>query len=102
MIANANTSFGQNLYVVGNQTVIGNWTPASGYALAIQGSGANAPWAGTVTLPASTSVEYKYVKWNGNSAVWESNQATTSGNRVVTTPATCATPVARNDGNFKY
>ena len=101
-IANANTSLGQNLYVVGNQTAIGNWTPASGYALVIQGSGANAPWNGTVTLPASTSVEYKYVKWNGSSAVWESNQATTSGNRVITTPATCSTPVARNDGNFKY
>ena len=39
-IANANTSYGQNLYVVGNQSALGNWTPASGFALAIQGSGA--------------------------------------------------------------
>jgi alpha-amylase len=100
-IANANTTVGQNLYVVGNQTTIGNWTPASGYALAIQGSGANVPWTGTATLPVSTAVQYKYVKWNGSTAVWESNQATTSGNRELTTPATCPTPVVRNDGNFK-
>lgn len=101
-IANANTTMGQNLYVVGNQTALGNWTPASGYALVIQGSGANVPWTGTATLPTSTAVQYKYVKWNGSTAVWESNQATASGNREMTTPATCPSPVARNDGNFKF
>jgi chitodextrinase len=100
-ISNANTSLGQNLYVVGNQTNIGNWTPASGYALAIQGSGANVPWTGTVTLPVSTAVQYKYVKWNGSTAVWESNQTTASGNREFTTPATCPSPVSRNDGSFR-
>jgi len=100
-IANANTTMGQNLYVVGNQTAIGNWTPASGFALVIQGSGANVPWSGTATLPVSTAVQYKYVKWNGSTAVWESNQTTTSGNRQLTTPASCASPVAKNDGNFK-
>ncbi len=100
-IANANTVVGQNLYVVGNQAAIGNWTPASGFALTIQGSGANVPWTGTVTLPVSSAIQYKYVKWNGSTAVWESNQATTSGNREMTTPASCASPVAKNDGNFK-
>ena len=100
-IANANTSTGQNLYVVGNQTAIGNWTPASGFALVIQGSGANVPWSGTVTLPVSTAVQYKYVKWNGSTAVWESNQTTPSGNREMTTPASCVSALAKNDGNFK-
>ena len=101
-IANANTTVGQNLYVVGNQTVIGNWTPASGYALVIQGSGANVPWTGTVTLPVSTTVQYKYVKWNGSAAVWESNQSTPSGNREMTTPASCPNPVVRSDGSFRF
>jgi len=101
-IANANTVLGQNLYVVGNQTAIGNWTPASGYALAIQGSGANVPWTGTVTLPASTAIQYKYVKWNGSTAVWESNPSTASGNRELTTPATCPSPIAQNDGSFRF
>jgi alpha-amylase len=99
-VANANTTFGQNLYVVGNQTALGNWTPASGFALTIQGSGANVPWTGTISLPASTAMQYKYVKWNGSTAVWESNQSTSSGNREFTSCAAGAT-VSRNDGNFK-
>ncbi len=99
-IANANTTYGQNLYVVGNQTALGNWTPASGFALAIQGSGANVPWTGTVALPASTAMQYKYAKWNGSTAVWESNQSTSSGNREFTSCAAGAS-VARSDGSFK-
>jgi len=99
-ISNANTVMGQNLYVVGNQMALGNWTPASGYALAIQGSGANVPWTGTVALPASTAVQYKYVKWNGSTATWESNQSTSSGNREFTSCAAGAS-VARSDGSFR-
>ena len=99
-ISNANTVAGQNLYVVGNQAAIGNWTPASGHALTIQGSGADVPWTGTVALPASTATQYKYVKWNGSTAVWESNQTTTSGNREFTSCA-AGSAVARSDGSFK-
>jgi alpha-amylase len=99
-IANANTVVGQDLYVVGSTTKLGNWTPASGFKLTIQGSGANVPWSGTVALPASTATQYKYVKWNGSTAVWESNQATSSGNREFTTCASGAQ--SRSDGNFKF
>ena len=99
--ANANTVAGQTLRVVGNQSAIGNWAPASSFGLAIQGSGANVPWSGTVTLPPSTVVQYKYVKWNGATATWESNQTTVSGNREMTTPASCSTVIDRNDGSFK-
>jgi chitodextrinase len=99
--ANANTVVGQNLYVVGNVTALGSWAPASGFALTIQGSGANVPWTGTVTLPPNTALQYKYVKWNGSTATWESNQATASGNREFSTPATCSSTITRNDGNFK-
>jgi len=100
-IANANTVMGQNLYVVGNDSRLGNWAPASGFALAIQGSGANVPWSGTVTLPAASAIQYKYVKWNGSTAAWEGSQATASGNREFSTPASCSSPLPRNDGNFK-
>jgi len=99
-IANANTTFGQSLVVVGNQAALGNWTPASGFALAIQGSGANVPWTGTISLPAGTAMQYKYVKWNGSTAVWESNQSTSSGNREFTSCA-AGSSVSRSDGNFK-
>lgn len=98
-IANANTTLGQNLRVVGNVTGLGAWAPGSGFALTIQGSGANVPWTGTVALPAGAAIQYKYVKWNGSAAVWESNQATGSGNREFTSCASGAQ--ARNDGNFK-
>ena len=99
-IANANTVVGQNLRVVGNVSALGNWAPGSGFALTIQGSGANVPWSGSIALPANTAVQYKYVKWNGSTATWESNQATASGNREFTT---CASGTqARSDGNFKF
>lgn len=98
-IANANTTMGQNLRVVGNVGGLGAWAPGSGFALTIQGSGANVPWTGTVSLPAGTAVQYKYVKWNGSSAVWESNQATGSGNREFTSCASGSQ--SRSDGNFK-
>lgn len=99
-IANANTTFGQNLRVVGNVSGLGAWAPGSGFALTIQGSGANVPWTGSIALPAGTAIQYKYVKWNGSSAVWESNQATGSGNREFTSCASGSQ--ARNDGNFKF
>ncbi|MDY7231756.1 carbohydrate-binding module family 20 domain-containing protein [Hyalangium rubrum] len=100
-ISNANTTWGQDLYVVGNQTALGNWTPASGFKLTIQGTGANATWSGTAQLPPATATQYKYVKWNGSTAAWESNQATSSGNREFTTPA-CGGTATRADGSFKF
>jgi alpha-amylase len=100
-IANANTSWGQDLYVVGNLAALGSWTPAQGFKLTIQGSGANATWSGTAQLPPSTAVQYKYVKWNGTQAVWESNQTTASGNREFTTAA-CGGSSTRGDGSFKF
>ncbi len=99
--ANANTVTGQTLRVVGNQFALGAWAPAAGVDLTIQASGANVPWSGTVTLPPNTAIQYKYVKWNGSTATWESNQATLSGNREMTTAASCSTVTERNDGNFK-
>jgi alpha-amylase len=100
-IANASTSLGQDLYVVGTQAALGTWAPAQGFKLTIQGSGANVPWSGAVQLPASTAVQYKYVKYNGQTAVWESNQSTSSGNREFTTAA-CGGSNSRNDGNFRF
>jgi alpha-amylase len=99
-IANANTSYGQNLYVAGNQTALGNWTASSAFPLAIQGSGANATWSGTVTLPASTAIQYKYILYNPSTGAvtWEANQSTSSGNRQATTCASGS--VSYNDGNF--
>ncbi|MCX9157982.1 alpha-amylase family glycosyl hydrolase [Niveibacterium sp. 24ML] len=103
-IANANTTFGQNLYVVGNQTPLGSWSPASSKALTIQGTGANATWTGTVDLPAGAATQYKYVKYNPSTGatVWEGNQSTASGNREFTTTTTSPCTATRADGSFKF
>ncbi|WP_263119909.1 carbohydrate-binding module family 20 domain-containing protein [Cellulomonas sp. RIT-PI-Y] len=76
---NASTVWGQNVYAVGNIPALGNWTPSAGFAL----SSASYPvWTGTLSLPAGTSFEYKYVKLDGSgTVVWESgaNRTATVG-----------------------
>ncbi|WP_269530769.1 glucan 1,4-alpha-maltotetraohydrolase domain-containing protein [Chitinimonas sp. BJYL2] len=103
-IANANTSFGENLYVVGNDAAIGGWVTGSAYPLTIQGTGANATWSGTTKLPCSTAIQYKYIKRNPptGAVIWESNQATASGNREFTSGASNGSSQTRNDGSFKF
>ncbi|MER7269859.1 carbohydrate-binding module family 20 domain-containing protein [Micromonospora sp. WMMD712] len=78
--ATVTTSYGQNVYVVGNVAALGGWNPANAVAL----SPADYPvWRATVDLPPNTAVEYKYVKKNPDGTVtWESG-----GNRTFTTPA---------------
>ncbi|KQY25509.1 glycosidase [Cellulomonas sp. Root485] len=77
---NATTSWGQNIYVVGDRAELGSWNPAGAIAL----SSATYPvWRANVTLPAGTVVQYKYVRKESNGAVtWESGS-----NRTATVPA---------------
>jgi alpha-amylase len=77
--ATVTTTFGQNVFIVGNTAALGNWNPASAVPL----SSASYPvWTGTVSLPAATSVQYKYIKKNGDQVVWESDP-----NRTRSTPS---------------
>jgi alpha-amylase len=82
---NATTSFGQNVFVVGSIPALGNWAPGSAVAL----SSANYPvWSGTVTLPAGTAFQYKYLKKNTDGSVtWESdpNRSYTTGTGATAT-----------------
>jgi alpha-amylase len=78
--ATATTVWGENVYVLGNRAELSNWNTGGGLAL----SSAGYPvWRGSVTLPAGATIEYKYVKKNGSTAVWESG-----ANRTATCPAT--------------
>jgi glucoamylase len=55
----ANTNPGENIYLVGNHPLLSNWEASSGIKL----SAANFPtWSVTLSLPASTNFEYKFVK----------------------------------------
>lgn len=88
---NANTTFGENIYLVGNSPLLSNWVPTSGIRLAPSGYPV---WNVTVSLPAGTPFEYKYVKRdrNGNT-IWESGNK-----RSFATPA--SGELTRND-NFQ-
>lgn len=89
----ADTVPGQSIYVVGNQPALGNWSPAAAVPLTwISGTGTRGNWRGTVNLPASTAVEYKYIKRDGaGNVTWE-----TGANRTLTTGAG-GTAISTND-----
>jgi alpha-amylase len=73
----ATTVWGENIFVLGNTAALGNWNPAAAVAL----SSAGYPvWRGTVNLPGSAEIQYKYIRKNGGQVTWESDP-----NRVRTT-----------------
>ncbi|MGW1085085.1 carbohydrate-binding module family 20 domain-containing protein [Streptomyces sp. NPDC002596] len=78
---NATTQLGQNIYVVGNQSALGNWNTDSALKL----DPATYPvWKLEVSMPAGTSFEYKYIRKDASGAVtWESG-----ANRTATVPST--------------
>ncbi|WP_432824215.1 carbohydrate-binding module family 20 domain-containing protein [Dactylosporangium sp. CA-092794] len=86
--ATVTTYWGQNVFVVGSIPALGNWDPGSAAAL----SSANYPvWSATVTLPANTYVEYKFIKKNPDGSVtWESgaNRTLNTGTSPQTVNAT--------------
>ncbi|WP_019560348.1 MULTISPECIES: carbohydrate-binding module family 20 domain-containing protein [Caldimonas] len=82
--ASADTFWGQNLFVVGNHSALGNWSPAAARPMTwISGSGTRGNWRAVLNLPANTTYQYKFIKKDGaGNVVWEGG-----GNRVVTTPS---------------
>jgi alpha-amylase len=82
--ANATTTWGQNVFVVGSVAALGNWDPAAAVPL----SSAGYPvWRGTVDLPANAAVQYKYIKKNGSEVIWESDP---NRSRTTASSAPCA------------
>ncbi|CEL62905.1 alpha-amylase [Rhizoctonia solani AG-1 IB] len=83
---NAETTFGDNIFLVGSLSQLGTWAPASSIAM----SSASYPtWTVSVSIPAGTAFSYKYIrKTASGSVVWESDPnrsatAPSSGNRIV-------------------
>ncbi|KAI0071345.1 glycoside hydrolase [Panus rudis PR-1116 ss-1] len=76
----ATTTFGENIFLVGSISQLGSWNPSAAIAL----SSAEYPvWKVSVSLPASTTFEFKFIrKETDGSIVWESDP-----NRSATTPA---------------
>jgi alpha-amylase len=76
---NATTTFGQNVFVVGDNPLLGAWNTNLATALS---SGGYPVWSGTVWLPKNTAIQYKYVKKNPDGTVtWEgsSNRTANTG-----------------------
>lgn len=101
-VANANTVVGQNVYVNGNRAELGSWSATAANLLNIEGSGANVPWSRTIYLPPATAIQFKFMKHGAVADVWESNQATSSGNREAVTQACGAATLVLDVGNFKF
>ncbi|KAG5645422.1 hypothetical protein DXG03_006246 [Asterophora parasitica] len=75
----ATTIWGENIYITGSVDGLANWSPNNALLL----SADSYPiWKITVTLPASTSIQYKYIRKFNGAVTWESDP-----NRQFTTPA---------------
>ncbi|GAA4833839.1 CBM20 domain-containing protein [Kitasatospora terrestris] len=79
---NAATTYGQNVYVVGDIAELGGWNPAKAVALGTD-TGSYPTWTGSIPLPPNTAVQYKYLKKNPDGTlVWEGGP-----NRGMVTPS---------------
>ncbi|MFP4346611.1 MAG: alpha-amylase family glycosyl hydrolase [Anaerolineales bacterium] len=72
------TSYGQDMYVVGNVSELGNWSPSSAAPLSWVDSDT---WSGSVSFSSSCGqgIEYKYIVIENGNVTWEpgSNNTTT-------------------------
>ncbi|KAI0755207.1 glucoamylase [Daedaleopsis nitida] len=83
----ATTIFGENIYLTGSVDALEDWSPDNALLL----SSANYPtWSITVTVPANTNIEYKYIRKNNGQVTWESDP-----NNSFTSPASGS--ATRND-----
>ncbi|KAM0789526.1 hypothetical protein ACM66B_000341 [Microbotryomycetes sp. NB124-2] len=89
----ASTEYGQGVYLVGSLSQLGSWSPSNSVKMTRSdtSSSKTGVWSVTVTLPASTSFQFKFVKLNNSDkslVAWESDpnrSATTvsSGSQTV-------------------
>ncbi|WP_432117653.1 carbohydrate-binding module family 20 domain-containing protein [Streptomyces sp. bgisy032] len=83
----ATTAWGENIYVTGDKSALGDWNPADALKL---GPAAYPVWKLDVALPAGTSFAYKFLRKDASGKVtWESG-----ANRTATVPADGRTPLS--------
>lgn len=88
------TNYGQTIKIVGNNDLIGNWNPDKAVTLdANDYTSDNPTWKVSITFPAGTAIEYKYINVNSDgSFTWERDP-----NHSFTVPKTCDTSVTKSD-----
>ncbi|KAJ5381374.1 Glucoamylase [Penicillium cataractarum] len=94
----ATTTYGENVFIVGSISQLGSWNTANAIALsASQYTSSNPLWFVTISLPAGTTFQYKYIrKETDGSIVWESDP-----NRSYTVPAACGTTTATENDTWR-
>ncbi|OJJ95619.1 hypothetical protein ASPACDRAFT_1875729 [Aspergillus aculeatus ATCC 16872] len=82
------TTYGENIFLTGSISQLSSWDTSSAIALSASSyTSSNPLWTATVTLPAGTTFEYKFIKKESDgTVVWESDP-----NRSYTVPTGCAT-----------
>lgn len=88
------TQYGQTIKIVGNNDLIGNWDPTKAIALdANEYTSDNPVWKVTVTFPAGTDIQYKYINFNADGSYnWEHDP-----NHSYTVPKSCASSATASD-----
>lgn len=85
-VNNATTDYGVNLYIVGNVPELGSWDTTKAIGPFFNDTptiGVYPTWFYDISVPANTSIEYKFIKIDGaGNVVWESGM-----NHTYTTPS---------------
>ncbi|KAJ5150854.1 uncharacterized protein N7482_010106 [Penicillium canariense] len=94
----ATTTYGENIKIAGSISQLGSWDTSDAVALsASQYTSTNNLWFVTISLPAGTSFEYKYIRVESDGTIeWESDP-----NRSYTVPAACATTAVTESDTWK-
>jgi len=83
IVNNATTSLGQNVYLTGNVAELGNWDTNKAIGPMYNQVIRSYPsWYFDVSVPANTTIEYKYFKKSGSTITWQGGS-----NRTFTTPS---------------
>ncbi|QCT01443.1 Cyclomaltodextrin glucanotransferase [Paenibacillus algicola] len=83
IVNNATTTLGQNVYLAGSVSELGNWDPAKAIGPLYNKVITQYPtWYYDVSVPAGATISYKFLKKSGSTATWEGGS-----NRTFTAPA---------------
>lgn len=89
-VNNATTSYGSNVYIVGNVAELGNWDTAKAIGPFFNNTstiGAYPTWFYDINVPAGTTIQYKFIKKDASgNVVWEGGS-----NHTITTPSSGTT-----------
>lgn len=77
--------FTENIYLTGSISALANWSPSSALG-PLDNTNTYPVWSISVTIPANTAFQYKYIRKYNGAVTWESDP-----NRSATAPAAGAT-----------